>query len=104
MELGRSGQSSEGEVLAELGGDHLYRCYSCGTCASACLVTRVEPDFNQGEVTATARVTDDIRRGVLFMPCHFSESGPNVLTGPSAGPPSMMPEFKFCAARIEALR
>ena len=58
----------------------------------------------RGKVTATARVTDDIRRGVLFMPWHFSESGPNALTGPSAGPPSKMPEFKFCAARIEAVR
>jgi formate dehydrogenase alpha subunit len=58
----------------------------------------------RGKVTAMARVTDDIRRGVLFMPWHFSESGPNVLTGPSAGPPSKMPEFKFCAARIEAVR
>ena len=34
------------EVLAEPGGEHLYRCYSCGTCASACLVRRVDPDFN----------------------------------------------------------
>jgi formate dehydrogenase alpha subunit len=58
----------------------------------------------RGTVTATARVTDDIRRGMLFMPWHFPESGPNVLTGPSAGPPSKMPEFKFCAARIEAVR
>ena len=58
----------------------------------------------RGKVTATARVTDDIRRGVLFMPWHFAESGPNVLTGPSAGPPSKMPEFKFCAARIEVVR
>jgi formate dehydrogenase major subunit len=58
----------------------------------------------RGKVTATARVTDDIRCGVLFMPWHFAESGPNILTGPSAGPPSKMPEFKFCAARIEAVR
>jgi len=46
VELGRSSQSFEREVLAEPGGEHLYRCYSCGTCASACLVRRVDPDFN----------------------------------------------------------
>ncbi|MFN2133131.1 MAG: hydrogenase iron-sulfur subunit [Anaerolineae bacterium] len=46
MELGRSSQSFEREVLAEPGAEHLYRCYSCGTCASACLVRRVNPDFN----------------------------------------------------------
>jgi formate dehydrogenase major subunit len=58
----------------------------------------------RGEVRATARVTCDIQRGVLFMPWHFSDSGPNTLTGPCAGPPSKMPAFKFCAARIEAVR
>jgi formate dehydrogenase major subunit len=58
----------------------------------------------RGEVRATARVTEDIQRGVLFMPWHFAESGPNALTGPCAGPPSKMPEFKFCAARIEVVR
>ena len=55
----------------------------------------------RGEIKAIARPTENIRRGVLFMPWHFSESGPNVLTGPSAGPPSKMPEFKICAVRIE---
>jgi formate dehydrogenase alpha subunit len=57
----------------------------------------------RGEIRATVRVTDDIQRGVLFMPWHFSESGPNILTGPSAGPPSKMPEFKFCAVEMEAI-
>jgi len=46
MERDRHDQSFEREVLAEPGGEHLYRCYSCGTCASACLVRRVNPDFN----------------------------------------------------------
>jgi coenzyme F420-reducing hydrogenase delta subunit/Pyruvate/2-oxoacid:ferredoxin oxidoreductase delta subunit len=46
VELDRSSQSFEREVLAEPGGEHLYRCSSCGTCASACLVRRVDPDFN----------------------------------------------------------
>jgi formate dehydrogenase alpha subunit len=55
----------------------------------------------RGELKTIARVTDDIRKGLLFMPWHFTESGPNVLTGPSAGPPSKMPEFKFCAVKIE---
>jgi len=58
----------------------------------------------RGELKVTAKVTADIGRGVLFMPWHFSESGPNTLTGPCAGPPSKMPEFKFCPVRIEAVR
>jgi coenzyme F420-reducing hydrogenase delta subunit/NAD-dependent dihydropyrimidine dehydrogenase PreA subunit len=46
MEHDCPGRSFEKEVMAEPGGEHLYRCYSCGTCASACLVGRVNPDFN----------------------------------------------------------
>jgi formate dehydrogenase alpha subunit len=55
----------------------------------------------RGEIQTIARVTDDIRAGLIFMPWHFSECAPNVLTGPTAGPPSKMPEFKFCAVSIE---
>jgi coenzyme F420-reducing hydrogenase delta subunit/heterodisulfide reductase subunit C len=39
-------QTFRDEVLAEPGGENLLRCYSCGTCASMCLVRRVDPDFN----------------------------------------------------------
>jgi coenzyme F420-reducing hydrogenase delta subunit/Pyruvate/2-oxoacid:ferredoxin oxidoreductase delta subunit len=46
MERGRLDPAFEKEVVAEPGGENLYRCYSCGTCASACLVRRVDPDFN----------------------------------------------------------
>jgi len=46
MEGNRPNQCFEKEVLAEPGGEHLYHCYSCGTCASACLVRRVDPAFN----------------------------------------------------------
>lgn len=55
----------------------------------------------RGEIKTIARVTDDIRKGLIFMPWHFSECAPNILTGPTAGPPSKMPEFKFCAVSIE---
>jgi coenzyme F420-reducing hydrogenase delta subunit/formate hydrogenlyase subunit 6/NADH:ubiquinone oxidoreductase subunit I len=34
------------EILAEPGGEHLLTCWSCGTCASTCLVRRYEPNFN----------------------------------------------------------
>jgi heterodisulfide reductase subunit C/coenzyme F420-reducing hydrogenase delta subunit len=34
------------QVMAEPGGEHLITCWSCGTCASTCLVRRYEPAFN----------------------------------------------------------
>ncbi len=39
-------QQLKDQVLAEPGGEHLVRCYSCGTCMSTCLVSRVSPEFN----------------------------------------------------------
>lgn len=38
--------SFQDEVMAEPGGEHLQRCYSCGTCVSMCLVNQICPDFN----------------------------------------------------------
>lgn len=58
----------------------------------------------RGQIEAIARVTGDVQRGMLFVPWHFNDAGPNALTGPCAGPPSKMPEFKSCAVRIEGVR
>jgi formate dehydrogenase alpha subunit len=55
----------------------------------------------RGKIKTLARVTNNIRKGLIFMPWHFPECAPNVLTGPCAGPPSKMPEFKFCAVKVE---
>jgi len=62
---------------------------------------RVTLQSRRGQITAIARPDDSIKKGMLFMPWHFSESSANILTGPSAGPPSKMPEFKFCAVKLE---
>ena len=55
----------------------------------------------RGTIETVAKVTEDIRKGLIFVPWHFSECAPNILTGPCAGPPSKMPEFKFCAVKVE---
>jgi len=34
------------QVVAIPGGEHLIRCWSCGTCAATCLVRRYDPTFN----------------------------------------------------------
>nr|QNO55429.1 formate dehydrogenase subunit alpha [Methanosarcinales archaeon ANME-1 ERB7] len=55
----------------------------------------------RGELRPVAKVTDGMPKGMLFMPWHFAECAGNVLTGPSAGPPSKMPEYKYVAVEIE---
>jgi coenzyme F420-reducing hydrogenase delta subunit/Pyruvate/2-oxoacid:ferredoxin oxidoreductase delta subunit len=63
MKIDRRAQSFADEILAEPGGENLYRCYSCGTCASACLVRRVNPDFNPRRILEMAVL--DMREEVL---------------------------------------
>ena len=65
---------------------------------------QVKLESRRGEIQVIAKVTDDTKRGLLFMPWHFGESTPNLLTGPTAGPPSKMPELKFFAVKMEVVR
>ncbi len=60
----------------------------------------------RGRCYARARVTDTIRRGLLFTPFHWgdlyhSETNANYVTNSAFDPVSKQPELKFCAVRIE---
>ena len=61
----------------------------------------------RGRCYAKARVTEAIRRGLLFTPFHWgdlfhAETNANYVTNPAFDPVSKQPELKFCAVRIEA--
>ena len=61
----------------------------------------------RGRCYARARVTDTIRRGLLFTPFHWgdlyhSETNANYVTNSAFDPVSKQPELKFCAVRIES--
>ena len=55
----------------------------------------------RGKVTAKAKVTKSLMKGVVFMTFHFAESATNMLTNPALDPVSKIPELKFCAVRVE---
>ena len=55
----------------------------------------------RGEVTATAKVTDDSPVGVIAMTFHFAESPTNVVTNSALDPVAKTPELKVCAVRLE---
>jgi len=57
----------------------------------------------RGEVEVGARVTDEIRKGVVFMPFHYIECAANVLTNNALDPMASIPEFKACAVKIEKI-
>jgi formate dehydrogenase major subunit len=56
----------------------------------------------RGTVTLTARQDDAMPDGVVFIPFAYVEAAANLLTNPKLDPFGKIPEFKFCAARVEA--
>ena len=63
-------------------------------------VVRIET--RRGTVELRARIDEALPDGVVFIPFCFAEAPANVLTNPQLDPIGKIPEFKFCAARIEA--
>jgi formate dehydrogenase alpha subunit len=60
----------------------------------------VEVTTRRGKVTTTAKVTNGIEKGWLFMPFHFAEGPANTLTIDMLDPIAKIPEYKVCAAQI----
>jgi formate dehydrogenase major subunit len=61
----------------------------------------VRVSTRRGEITLKARMDRDVPEGLIFIPFCFAEAAANVLTNPQLDPMGKIPEFKFCAARIE---
>jgi formate dehydrogenase major subunit len=55
----------------------------------------------RGTIELKARADSAIPPGMIFIPFAFAEAAANVLTNPQLDPFGKIPEFKFCAARIE---
>ena len=55
----------------------------------------------RGSVQLAARQDDSIPDGVVFIPFAYVEAAANLLTNPALDPFGKIPEFKYCAARVE---
>lgn len=55
----------------------------------------------RGEITTSARITDIVDEGVLFMPFHFAQGAANYLTNPVLDPIAKIPELKVAAVAME---
>ena len=57
----------------------------------------------RGEVKVTAKITEQVPPGLVWMAFHFRENCANWLTNPATDPVSRTAEFKACAVRLEKL-
>ncbi|MEM3900181.1 MAG: formate dehydrogenase subunit alpha [Thermoplasmata archaeon] len=53
-----------------------------------------------GEIETIARVTNNVVKGVLFMPFHYYESPVNKITNPNIDPVARIPELKVTPVKI----
>ena len=62
---------------------------------------RVRVSTRRGIIELHARVDGVIPEGMVFIPFCYAEAAANTLTNPALDPFGKIPEFKFCAARVE---
>jgi formate dehydrogenase major subunit len=62
---------------------------------------RVRVATRRGEVELKARADSAVPPGVVFIPFCYAEAAANLLTNPQLDPYGKIPEFKYCAARVE---
>jgi formate dehydrogenase major subunit len=61
----------------------------------------IRVETRRGAIELKARADGAIPAGMIFIPFCFAEAAANVLTNPQLDPIGKIPEFKFCAARVE---
>ena len=55
----------------------------------------------RGAIELKSRMDSAIPEGCVFVPFCYAEAAANILTNPALDPIGKIPEFKFCAARVE---
>jgi len=62
----------------------------------------VRVQTRRGAISLTARSDSAIPEGMVFVPFCYVEAAANLLTNAALDPYGKIPEFKYCAARVEA--
>jgi formate dehydrogenase major subunit len=85
----------EPEAFVEI---HPEDCRKLGVQAGTYVTVR----SRRGAITTRVRESNATQPGSVFIPFHFREAAANVLTTDKLDPYGKIPEFKFCAVRVEA--
>ena len=64
---------------------------------------RVRVSTRRGAIELKVRADTSIPEGMVFVPFCYAEAAANTLTNPALDPFGKIPEFKYCAARVEAV-
>ena len=65
---------------------------------------RVTVTTRRGALTLKVRSDRDVSQGMVFIPFAFAEAPANTLTNPQVDPVGKIPEFKFCACKVEKVK
>ena len=63
---------------------------------------RITVSTRRGAIELVARVDPAVPDDMIFIPFCYAEAAANTLTNPALDPVGKIPEFKFCAARVDA--
>jgi len=55
----------------------------------------------RGSIELKARSDSNVAPGMVFIPFAYAEAAANILTNPQLDPIGKIPEFKYCAARVD---
>ena len=61
----------------------------------------IKVSTRRGSIKIKVREDRAIPEGVIFIPFCYNEAAANLLTNPALDPYGKIPEFKYCAAKIE---
>jgi formate dehydrogenase major subunit len=64
----------------------------------------VQVASRRGSVVLKARSAERTSRGSVFIPFHFREAAANLLTTDELDPHGKIPEYKFCAVKVEKIQ
>ena len=64
---------------------------------------RVKVATRRGEIEIAVRADNMVSPGTIFIPFAYVEAAANELTNPQLDPIGKIPEFKYCAARVEPM-
>ena len=84
----------EPEAVASLAPAELHRL---GIAAG----DQIRVSTRRGVIELKARADSAVAPGQVFIPFCYAEAAANILTNPQLDPFGKIPEYKFCAAKVE---